>query len=326
MKSHTKFFTIFLLLLVGSFVGYYFYKQNLSILKASSTIYFDFGKVQNNAELENIVQKNIKETKGNFAVYIEELPASPSAILANPKKYVLNEKKFFPSASLYKLILIATVMKEVEAGGLKLDDTITGSKSDLTAKLGNLDFGYENMPEKFTFTVAEALERIGRISDNFAAIMLTDRLRKVPQKDGEEGLLMQMAKEIGMQNTDFMADPVLTTASDVGIFFKALYMDQIISSQVSAEIKKILDLNQINDRIPANLPKDVKVIHKTGELSRLRHDAGIILPPNLPNTPSHPYLLVLLSKDLEFEDEGVEVLANISKGVWDYFNKGNVGD
>ncbi|MDO8637982.1 MAG: serine hydrolase [Candidatus Daviesbacteria bacterium] len=312
MKFKTKFFIIILLFLAGAFVIYHFSKEE-------SVFSFDFSAKQNknDPELERIVSTNLNGTKGKFAVYIEELEATHSAKRTpeNPRKYVLNEKESFPTASLYKLVLLAVAMKEIESGGLKLEDTISGSKSNLTAKFGSVDFGYEDFPENFEFSVEEILERIGRISDNFAAIMLTEKLRESSDP------LLSMARELGMVNTSFnsaTAEPN-TTASDIALFFKKLYLGEVVSKSASAKIMEILALSNINDRIPANLGDDVQVIHKTGELSKVRHDAGLIFPPYNPNYPSNPYLIVLLSKDLEFEDEGIETLAKISKGVWDYF-------
>lgn len=308
MKSKTKFFIIFLLFLC-IFVVYHFFRQ-------SSFYYFDFGKTQNNTikndqELANIIQKNLAGINGHFAVYIEELPSSPSATLTNARKYALNANESFPTASLYKLVLLAAALKEVELGGLKLEDPITGSKSDLTKKLGNLDFGYEDMPENIQFSVEEILERIGRISDNFVAIMLTEKLRS----NGSNDPLLLMAKELGMENTSFEGI-TNTTASDIALFFRKLYRGEVVSKSASAKIMEVLALSNINNRIPALLPEEVKVIHKTGELPLLRHDAGVVLA-------SHPYLIVLLSKDLEFEDDGVDTLAKISGDVYDYFNKGD---
>ncbi|MDO8570698.1 MAG: serine hydrolase [Candidatus Daviesbacteria bacterium] len=397
MKFRIKFFIIVLLFLAGALVVYHFSKQS-SIF----SVEFE-NKVQNDPGLEKIISTQLNGKKGTFAIFIEELEATsagqtpevnsvntktsgvegevlpgqtspagqtPEVKSVNTKtsgvelrKYALNENEFFPSASLYKLILLASVMKEIEASRLKLEDTITGSKTDLTNRLGSLDFGYEDMPENLEFSVKEILERIGRISDNFASIMLTDKLRSldklsvIPARfdeasarrakagiqenknwipghgsaslttgardDNGDDPLVQMAKELGMENTSFdLADiGPTTTASDIALYFRKLYKGEIVSKVVSDKIIGILALNQINDRIPAKLPENVNVIHKTGELALIRHDAGLVFP-NLPNSPNHPYLIILLSKDLEFEDDGVETLANISKGVWDYFNKG----
>jgi beta-lactamase class A len=97
-------------------------------------------------------------------------------------------------------------------------------------------------------------------------------------------------------------------------YFKALYKGEIVSKTAADDILSILELSQLNNRIPDQLPEGTKVIHKTGELSKIRHDAGIVY------LEGHPYIIILLSKDLLFEDDGIETLSNISKAVFDYFS------
>lgn len=282
----------------------------------AQTLTFDFSdkETKDSPGLKAVVEKSLQGKDGTFGVYIEELPASPSAQLSDRETYGLLENEPFPSASLYKLVLMAAVLKEVENGRLDLNSTLTSTKTHLTQVYGGVDFGYEDSPEQISYTVEEAMERVGRISDNFAAIMLTDKLRSLPHQDGEEGLLYQMVDQLGMKNTDFSADPIQTTPYDIGLFFKKLYLGQVVSSTVSAKIVNLLNLSVIDDRIPAQLPDDVTVVHKTGELSHVRHDAGIIFPPG-----KNPYVLVVLSKDLVYEDDGVDTIAQLSKDVYQYF-------
>lgn len=304
--SRTKLGIITLLFLAGTVAVSHLSNSGLSILGVKK-LEFDFGKTRSDAKLDGIVRENIREIEGSFAVYIEELPSSPSATLENPKRYALNKQESFPAASLYKLVLLAAIFKEIEEGRLKMEDRISAAKAHLEEVFGGVDFGYEEAPEQISYTVDEALTRVGRISDNFAAIMLTEKLRSITRGGDPLKVIVQ---ELGMKNTSF--DPPNTTASDLALFFRKLYSGQVISPQSSEQIIKYLSLSQLNNRIPAGLPKEVKVVHKTGELARARHDVGIVYGKN-------PYLIVLLSKDLKYEDEGVEVLTGISKEVYNYF-------
>lgn len=315
MKSRTKLgiMTIFILfalvalsrLLLSSGSG-----GSLSIPKLDFTKTFNFEfKSQG---LRDAVQKNVSGTSGQFAVYIENLN--------DGEKYTLNELEPFPAASLYKLILLAAVLKEVEEESLTVDEKMFATKTHLSAVLGGVDFGYEEAPENISYSVEEALVRVGRISDNFAAIMLAEKLKaaRLAKTTSEDNrLLVKMAKELEMLDTSFETDPITTTAFDIAVFFKKLYQNQVVSPQASQKIVELLSLSKINDRLPAKLPQGVRAVHKTGELSRIRHDAGIIY------LESKPYVIVLLSKELEYEDDGVEVLANISKDVYEYFAQKN---
>ncbi|MBI4036835.1 serine hydrolase [Candidatus Daviesbacteria bacterium] len=290
MKSSTKFGMIVLIIL-GLLIL-------IGFLSKPQVFNYEF----KSSNLSSLIQKDLAGKNGTFAVYVENL--------ASGEKYGVNERLSFRTASLYKLVLMAAILKEVELGHLTLDINVSASKSHLTDVLGGEDFGYAEMPEQIVYTIEEALERIGRISDNFAAIMLTEKLRSGKTDDS----LAKMAQELGMDDTSFADEPV-TTAQDMAIFFKKLYKGEVVSRAASDKISSLLDLSAIEDRIPAQLPTDLKIIHKTGELPHLRHDAGIVY------LESYPYVIVLFSKDLKYEDDGVETLANISKDVYEYFSQ-----
>ena len=48
--------------------------------------------------------------------------------------------------------------------------------------------------------------------------------------------------------------------------------------------------------IPAKLPAGIEVAHKTGTVTRVHHDAGVVYAPR-------PYVLVVLTRGLETEGE-----------------------
>ena len=267
----------------------------------SSTFHFEF----KSETLSKIVQRNLGGKKGDYAIYIEYLP-DPDSIGTDGENYTLRSNDTFLAASLYKLYLMVTVLSEVKNGNLKMEDEINVNKSDLIQTFGDIDFGYEDAPEEISYTVEETMQRIARISDNFAAIALGDKV-------GWDKV-NQMVQDLGAKDTT-IKEPISTSASDMGAFFKKLYYREIVDQPSSDKLLDFLSLNQLNNRIPALLPDGTKVIHKTGELPHIRHDAGIVFLPN-----GKAYIIVLMSQNLEYEDDGVEALANISKDVYEYFS------
>lgn len=278
---------IFILVILSSFI---FSGPMSSWSKTFKFVFRSYG-------LSQIIQKDLQGTDGEYAVYIEDL--------SDGENYSFRADELFPAASLYKVYLMAAVLDEVEGGRLKMEDGITSTKSHLINVYGSVDTGYEDVPENIEYTIEEALTRVGRVSDNFASIMLTDKI-------GVDKI-QQMADSLGVTQT-IIKNPVTTSAKDVGLFFKKLYLKEVISASASAKLTEFLSLNQLNSRIPAGLPEGVKVIHKTGELSRIRHDAGIVYMGN------RAYIIVLMSQNLKYEDDGVETLKNISKDVYEYFS------
>lgn len=62
--------------------------------------------------------------------------------------------------------------------------------------------------------------------------------------------------------------------------------------------------------IPALLPDEVKVAHKTGWITGVRHDAGIAFVPDGPS-----YSIAFLSRNLADVDAGVKVITETSRRV-----------
>jgi beta-lactamase class A len=77
-------------------------------------------------------------------------------------------------------------------------------------------------------------------------------------------------------------------------------------------INILLD-QKFNEIIPAKLPKEVKVAHKTGWITGLHHDSALIILPD-----GRRYVLVLLSDSLEDETAGVAAMATASRMIYDY--------
>ena len=85
-----------------------------------------------------------------------------------------------------------------------------------------------------------------------------------------------------------------------------------MSEEASQKMIQILKEQEYNDMIPARLPDSVEVAHKTGWITGLHHDSGVLFVPGGPT-----YVLVLLSQNLEDEDAGVTAFARISRLVFD---------
>ncbi len=313
MKFSTKIALYSLLLIIILVTLSKFFKpfqgRALGIMVDLSS-YFEFDFVDQ--DLNKIIKGKLQGQKGEFAVVITDLSSGE-------RKFSINEDKPFPAASLYKLFLLAAAFEEIENGRLKEDQVITVSQEHLKKVLGFEDFGYNKDQEEISHKVSSILSRIATISDNYASIMLAEKI-------GWEKVREQ-ARKIGASQTS-IKDPITTSASDIALYFEKLYRGEIVSKQASEKIIELLSKSKINNRIPSKLPADVeikegtqsakqvlKIAHKTAELPRIRHDGGIVF------IPGKPYAIVLLSQDLQFEDDGIELLGQISKDVFDYFSK-----
>jgi len=257
------------------------------------------------------IENEIPKDNGEYAVVVKQLGVEDGS------QVFINHQTIFPAGSLYKLYVMAAALEKVEKGELTMQTSISAQTDHLEEVLRSADFGYEDRKgETLSYTLEEILARIARVSDNYASIMLAEKL------DWE--YVRDYAIRFGAADT-VIKSPISTNAKDTAYFFDQLYQKKIVSVTASNKLIELLKTAQLNQRIPANLPKKgVTIAHKTGELPGVRHDAGIVYFDNdekegtASAKPQKAYLIVLMSKDLKGEDTGVKVLADISKVVYDY--------
>jgi beta-lactamase class A len=103
------------------------------------------------------------------------------------------------------------------------------------------------------------------------------------------------------------------TAYDLMLLFEKIAKEEMVNAEASKAMINILLDQKFNDIIPAQLPAEVKVAHKTGWITGLHHDAGIVFLPD-----GRKYVLILLSAKLEDEAAGVKSMATVSKMIYDY--------
>ncbi len=295
MNSRNKLAVVALLIIVGVVV---LSKASKTSLTWTSVYSFNF----NDPSIGKVIEQDLQNQKGEYAVFVQDLTDSR-------KTYSFHGDQVFPTASLYKLVVMATAFQAIKDNKLTLDTPISSTKSHLDSVLGDSNSSYPDAPASIEYSVGESMSRIAGFSDNYAAIMLTEKLRQGQSPDP----IQQMARNLGMSHTDFNPEEPITTAEDIGLFFSKLYKGEVVSPEASQKLIDYLAKAEINDRIPAQLPQGLKIAHKTGEFPYLRHDAGIVY------LEGKPYVIVMLSQKLEHEDDGIALQAKISKDVYDYF-------
>jgi beta-lactamase class A len=113
------------------------------------------------------------------------------------------------------------------------------------------------------------------------------------------------AFEAGKNNT--------TTAHGLLTLLLKIARGTAVSPSADAEMAAILKRQKFNDAIPAGLPKGVAVGHKTGSITRIQHDAGIVYG-------ARPYELVVLVRGIEDEKRSKALIADVSRIVWEGTN------
>jgi beta-lactamase class A len=115
---------------------------------------------------------------------------------------------------------------------------------------------------------------------------VTETLRQLKVDDGidlKRGVEDELAFEKGISN--------MVTANGLLRILVMLAEGKAFSPALSRRMMDILHGQEFNQGIPARLPKAARVAHKTGEISTVAHDAGVVYLPK-----RKPYSLVVLTE------------------------------
>jgi beta-lactamase class A len=101
-----------------------------------------------------------------------------------------------------------------------------------------------------------------------------------------------------------------TTARALLTLMGAIAAGKAVDRAASDEMIAILERQHFNDRIPAGVPPGTRVAHKTGEITRIQHDAAIVYAPR-------PFVLVILIRGLDDAKQGSALAAQITRVLYD---------
>lgn len=250
--------------------------------------------------LKEAVEKALVRTKGTYGIAIKNLKTGES--------YYLNERRVFETGSLYKVWILATAFDKIEKGMLKEDEILSQDVSLLNEKFNIASESAEMTEGKITLSVKDAMEQMITISQNYAALLLTEKLKlfSVAAFLTENGFRESTVGTDGSQPT--------VTPADMALFFEKLYKGELVDEENTDKMLSLLKRQRLNDKLPKYLPQDTIIAHKTGELGWFSHDAGIVY------APGGNYIIVVLSESSSpagAKDRIVEV----SKAVYEYFER-----
>lgn len=263
------------------------------------------------AQLEKLISASGAETVG-VAVYD----------LQTKQTLLINERVSLHAASTMKLPVMMEIFRLVEEKKLKLNDQIEiknkfysiidGSEYRLNRQDDSDEEVYNRIGQKMT--VLELVDHMITWSSNLATNILIERVtpEKVMSLMSDlgandirvlRGVEDSKAFQAGKNNT--------TTAYDLMLLFKLIAENKFKSKRACEKMVEILSAQHFNDGIPAGLPSATRVAHKTGEITKHNHDAGIVYPMY-----GKPYVIVVLTKGIENQRRSNKLIADISQTVY----------
>jgi beta-lactamase class A len=164
-----------------------------------------------------------------------------------------------------------------------------------------------------TMTVKQLAYHMITTSSNFATNLLVDvvgvdTIQAALRELGVEGVSVlrgvedQAAYDAGLNNE--------VTANGLMKLLRLIAEGRAFSPEVCADMLEILLDQRFKRGIPAGLPREARVAHKTGNISTVDHDAGIVYLAG-----RNPYVVVILT---QFPTEAGRnaAVAEVSKDIF----------
>lgn len=248
----------------------------------------------------------------------------------NNFKYSKNGDKKLPTLSVFKFHIACAVLDLVDQKKLSLEQKLFLKKEDL------LENTWSPIREKYpeanvSLSLSEILDYTVSLSDNNGCDILL-RLIGGPQtvqkfmdsKGVKDFQIKYNEDEMHKKNWKALYENYSTPNSAVQVL-KKFYDGALLSKKSTDYLMQImLGTKTGTNKIIEQLPKETPVAHKTGSsgkpdnvLTVAENDMGIITLPN----GKHYAIAIFVSNSTETEVVNCKTVSDISKAVWDDFNK-----
>lgn len=240
--------------------------------------------------------KNLSKPYGDsFSFFFEYLPTGTTI--------GVNEKNEFYAASLFKLPVVIAYYRQKDKMKNAEDPVLTLRSEQLDDKFGNLwkkGAGYK-------IKASEAVRLAIEDSDNTAIKAIIPLVSQDNFDHVYEGL------DIDLKADNYGAK--LTTKGYASIL-KSLYFSSLLAIDSSQEILDLLSRTKYIDKLPAGVPKNIKVAHKIGVFTKEEDNVEAFMDCGIVYLPNRPYSLCMLS--ISDEQTANERMQAISKKVYEY--------
>ncbi len=293
------------------------------ILTVCVMAYVSFSKLYAYNEQKKQLAKQLEEKKANWAVLENKIKKETDKFgqetgliikdLSTGWTIAVNKDKLFPSASLVKVPIMATIFSLCAEKELDL-----GQRLVLANKCKVLGSGtIKDYASGTEFNIDYLIKVMITESDNTATNMLIDYLGLTP--------LDSYFKKLGLSNTNLARKMMdfksrqngienFTSAGDVAYLFEEIYNNKLINKDFSSKCLEILKKQKSRDRIPKKLPSEAVVAHKTGLEKGVCHDAGIVF------TPNGDFLICVLTRhNYKFAAPAKKFISQVALDAYNYY-------
>lgn len=246
--------------------------------------------------------------------------------LDSDRHVAINGDQPFPMASEFKVPLAVTLLSSADAGDLDLDSTIEVATADLVAGSGLLRMAFKQ--PRVALSVLSLIDLMMVASDNSASDIL---LRLAGGPDAVSAHMRRLGlhdiridrptsgliADFESNSAAFLGDRRDTATPDAIVALLAqVCRGQVLRPNTTAMLLDAMGRCQTGqDRLPALLPRETELAHKTGTLGAVANDVGVMTLPD----GSRVVIAVLSARTGATEAERNRTIAKMGRVAFDYF-------
>ena len=233
----------------------------------------------------------------------------------------INADETFHPANTIKVAVMMEVFNQVEKGLFWHDDElpvvnlfksiVDGSMFSVNSQEDSDTSLYDKLGS--TVTIRELTRLMIVKSSDLATNILIEKVSVV--------CVNSLLKELGIEDVQVLRGvedkKAIThglnnsaTARGLMQIARLLQKGKVVSFDASEDMINIMRGQEFNEGIPAGLPEEYKVAHKTGWDNKLYHDFGVVFPDR-----REPYALAIMTSGFEKEEDAHKAVAEISKSI-----------
>ncbi|UTA67351.1 serine hydrolase [Emticicia sp. 21SJ11W-3] len=258
------------------------------------------------------MQKSIDVNKLND--YLRQLPATIKVSMVvesvtGHRYFAFRPEAKVPAASVIKIPVLIELMEQAGKQEIELTKIYKLTAADKTGGSGII----AGMPDGKDFTLRELAQEMIHSSDNTATNVL---IREVGMKAINDNLI-----RLGSTHTRLNRIMMDTLAArqgrenyvntvEINDLLRKIYNNKVATPALCKEMLEILKNCADTTTIPRYLPKQVAIAHKTGELSYVRGDAGIVYTGN-------PFILSVFVEGFSEMSQAEKIIGDLALICWE---------
>ena len=264
-------------------------------------------------EKEQILWQKLEATISGVDHNLDGVLGVAIVDLTTGQKYFLHADEVLPTASSIKIAILAELYRQAQQGKIKLGDLYTLQSSDLVAGSG---IANALTPGVTRLTIRDVAALMISVSDNSATNIIIDRI-------GMENV-NALLDSLGLTHTRLRRKMMdvkaaaegrenIATPREMVMLLEDLYRGKILNKKMTDDFFELLSVHK-ESYIPRELPEDLRIANKPGELEGVRNDSGIVF------TGNRPFVISVMTTYLRREKDGGDAIVRIATAAYQMFD------